>query len=337
MNDLPEAPAPLKERIADALSSTSKTPAAERAQTRLGVALVLLLLLVGGNAPFVYTVYFSGAAATVGIVLNGAILVLFAAGVFKTVVALRHYAFEERQIALFNAAQTERDKSFFGNLSATSLVVRRYTAIKTLFDRGAPINHGALTAQTMAAESMYLSFPKFVNNVLILTGVFGTVLSLIMAMTGASKLVADAAATGGVDQILSGMNTALTTTATAIVLYFVFTYFYNKLTDVQTHVVARLEEAVTLYMIPAFTAEPEAIGRQVALMAKRVENVAADLSASLAAVGQMIDAMEGRDAAHKEEIADALAEVKAQRDEAKAATALLTEMRELLKDGFRLR
>ena len=158
-------------------------------------------------------------------ILNGVILLLFLMGITQLIRGLHHYDFEEKQAAVFvqnkNNGLTEKDLLI--NLSPRSIIANRYFTIKNLFDRRVPINHSAISSIMMAEESLYQSFPKFVNNVLILTGVFGTIISLIFALVGASNILQTALPGEGMGLMLGGMNTALTTTATAIVCFFFFT------------------------------------------------------------------------------------------------------------------
>jgi hypothetical protein len=55
-----------------------------------------------------------------------------------------------------------------------------------------------------------------------LTGIFGTIVSLIFALVGAGRTLGSAVLTEGMAIMLSGMNTALTTTATAITCFFIY-------------------------------------------------------------------------------------------------------------------
>ena len=133
---------------------------------------------------------------------------------------------------------------------------------------------------------MQPSFPRFVNNVLILTGVFGTVSSLIFALVGATDVLQTAVPGAGMGLLLLGMNTALTTTATAIVCYFFFTYFYHRFTDLQTWVISRLERAVLLYMVPDFTFEAETVNHQTKLLVEDVRELVVEMREGLGGIAQ---------------------------------------------------
>jgi len=118
------------------------------------------------------------------IILNGFIFLLFIIGIIHLVRAYLHCRFEEIRVEDFI-----RDKATGAflpeNLIPESLIARRYDTIKNLYDRNIPINHGAIASSMVAEESLYRSYPRFVNNVLILSGVFGTIVSLIIALVGA--------------------------------------------------------------------------------------------------------------------------------------------------------
>jgi hypothetical protein len=112
------------------------------------------------------------------IVLNGFILLLFFTGLLQLIRAVAHLSNEEKQVERF-VHDKETRRFFPEELLSTSLIGRRYNTIRSLYERKVPINHGAIAAITVAEESRHLSYPRFVNNVLILTGVFGTIVSLI--------------------------------------------------------------------------------------------------------------------------------------------------------------
>jgi len=189
----------------------------------------------------------------------------------------------------------------------------------------------------VAEESLYQSFPRFVNNVLILTGVFGTVTSLIIALVGASDVLQNTLPGEGMGVMLLGMNTALTTTATAIVCYFLFTYFYQKLSDVQTYLFSQLERAVLLHVVPEYVFEPEAVNLQTKQLVNEVRDLVTELRAGVGDVQRHLTLVHEHGESQLEKWSAALRGQGEQNQRIDTLLARLDQLRQVLIEGFRLR
>jgi len=273
------------------------------------------------------------------ILLNGVILLVFALGVFQLYRGFTHYAREERQLAKFLELRTRGrgTREILDDDTDQSLLADRYRTIKTLFDRGVPIDHGAISAISVAEESLHQSFPRFVNNVLILTGVFGTVSSLIFALIGASDVLRTAMPGQGMGLMLLGMNTALTTTATAIVCFFLFTYFFQKLTDVQTHHLSQVERAVLLHVIPEFSFEPQTVDHQTKILLTELGLLVDEIRGGVATARNTMLELDSRQANENAQWDAALAGQQEHQRRLDSVLAALAEVRQALVEGFRLR
>jgi len=273
------------------------------------------------------------------VILNGVIILLFALGIGQLYRGLRHYAHEEEQVARFTRLRADgiASEAVFDDTEERSIIANRYFAIKSLFDRGVPINHSAISAIMVAEESLYQSFPRFVNNVLILTGVFGTVSSLIFALIGASDVLQTAVPGEGMGVMLLGMNTALTTTATAIVCYFFFTYFYQKLMDVQTYLFSRVERAVLIYIIPDFAFDSESIDHQTKFLVEEVRNLVREMYSGMSNVERTLARLNDHNEIQIQKWNAILASQEDLNGRMEGMLSHLDEVRKVLMEGFRLK
>lgn len=219
----------------------------------------VLTAIIFWKMEFIADVYFRNQLTTTGLIINGSIISLFCAGIIKLLLLLVKYIKEENAIVLFIKNFDEKSENPLAAISATTLIAQRYHIVKHLYDRRTPVNHGALASAMVATESTVISFPKFINNTLILTGVFGTIISLSIALLGASKLLESSINIGGMGMVIHGMSTALSTTITAIVCYLFFGYFYLKLTDIQTNVISAIEQITANILLPEFQVKPDSV------------------------------------------------------------------------------
>jgi len=240
--------------------------------------------LIYWKLDLVNEVYFREQITPVGLITNGAIIALFGVGLLKLIALFLRYAREERAFARFlRNLDGVLDEPLAG-VPARSLIGQRYRTLAHLAETHAPINHGALASTLVAAESTGTSLPKFVNNTLILTGVFGTIVALSMALIGASDLLETSIESGGMGLVVHGMSTALSTTITAILCYFYFGYFYLKLTDVQTNLISGIEQVTATHLLPRFSVTPETLLAELAGILRSVHTLVGQLERSQAAL-----------------------------------------------------
>ncbi len=235
------------------------------ARMLLRMIVLSLVVLVGilANIEFFKNLYFSHQLTSAGLITNGGILLLFSLGLVKVVLSLLRYMREESALAKFVTALGS-EKNPLKGISPRSLVAQRYAMIVAMSEKNARINQSALAATLAADESTRTSFAKYVSNILILTGVFGTCVSLSIALAGVTDLLDSAQGSGNMGLVMHGMSTALSTTITAIVSYLFFGYFYLKLNDAQVHVLSSLEEVTTLYLLPTFARDKDSLLHEVA-------------------------------------------------------------------------
>jgi hypothetical protein len=245
---------------------------------QFGVVMAGGIALLAFNFDLIYPFYFENQLTNTGIVINGAILGLLIIGLGNIFYHLLRYHHEEAAIAGFVNNVESIKTDLMEGLPADSMVVKRQLTLQSIQRSNGEINHGALAAMLNADEATHFGLIRFINNILILTGVFGTIVSLSIALLGASDLIDSASASlGGMGLVIHGMSTALSTTITAIVAYIVFGYFYTRLNDVQTHCLSGIEQLTTVYLLPRYVKSNDDIVHKMSDLIKSVIHAASGL------------------------------------------------------------
>ena len=294
---------------------------ARKILTQFFVLAAAIIVVVIWQQDFLYAVYAENQVTQVGLFINGGIGLLFFAGIYQIVREFRRLESEETALNQ-TLSNLENKRAALEGVRAESLIANRYETLVDLHQQHAVINHSALAATVVALESSRVSFPKFVHNVLILTGVFGTVVSLSIALLGASDVIVSTTETGGLGMIIHGMSTALSTTMTAIFAYLFFGYFYLRLMDAQTHVVSSLESSTTRILLPMFQIEPEKAAEQLSQIVKTA--------------AALVERLDQSQASYAEVAADLRNLFVSYRDEMQRNSDGLTKMTKVLREGFRL-
>ena len=242
-----------------------------------GIGVVGLLIW---QAEFLLRVYITNQPTAVGWVINGAIVLLFITGVSRIWAGLRDVSAEEKALRGFLANVSRKVPDPTDSIESASIIASRYRHLSELSTYGTSINHGVLAATLAAAMSTQNSYPKFINGILILTGVFGTIVALSIALVGASDILGAIGEANGMSTVIHGMSTALSTTMTAIVSYLFHGYFYSSLTDAQTRLLSAVEHVTAVVLLPKFQPEPERIANQFSSLIKSAHGLVKQLEQS---------------------------------------------------------
>lgn len=278
-----------------------------RADFSRGILLQLLLasIFVVGviwmNWGFVRDFYFEDQLTHAGIAINIGIVALFLIGLLRIVSVLMRGLKEEK--ALLNFVQSY-EKGLLKNIDQVdqnSLIYRRHEAIQRLARQGVPIDHSALAASLVALESTRTTTPRYVNSVLILLGVFGTIVALSIALAGASGLLDPGQELGNMTLIVHGMSTALSTTLTAIVCYVFFAYFYFRMNDAQTQLVGNIEQVTSVLLLPRRPQDADGLIKSVGALVEELRKTVRSMEKSQEgyleagnALGSAVSALEVR-------------------------------------------
>lgn len=217
--------------------------------------LVLLLIMVGMlfySRDWVIGFFQTTQTGQMGLILNGLILLLFLFGLFRIIVVTLSYGREQGVLNQFVQRMRDKVANPTYNMSQDSLIVDRFLAVKQISEQHYEVDQSTLAATLAAAQGTRFTLIRFVHNTLILAGVFGTIVSLSVALVGAAGLLDSPDSLENMGTILGGMSTALSTTITAIICYVFYTYFHLRLQDIRTQLLTNLEDVTSRYILPQF-------------------------------------------------------------------------------------
>jgi len=303
---------------------------------RMFILAALGLALLVWKFDFINNVYFRDQLTSTGLVINGTILGLFLLGLLRIVGILLRYSREESAIRMV-IRNLEQGVSPLLEVPESRIISRRYRTLEALHESSTPINHNALASTLVATESTRSSFPRFISNILILSGVFGTIVSLSIALIGASDLLGATVNTDGMGLVIHGMSTALSTTITAIICYLYFGYFFLKLTDAQTNLVSSVEQVTNNFFLPRFQVQADTVLHQFAGLIRSLHELLGQMRKSQNSYASLAQEMRTSHQAFEDletRIISALVEV--YKTKIQPVTADMDEIKALLRLGFRL-
>ncbi|MEM7377818.1 MAG: hypothetical protein AAF460_09970 [Pseudomonadota bacterium] len=291
----------------------------------IGRILLVLAVLLGALFSLrepIMQFYLEDTLTETGLVINGAIIALFALGLLVLFWQLVRLNGEERALAqFFKNIQSNASRPLAG-LDSHRLIADRYLSMETLYRKHMPIDHGALASILVARESGRFSFPRFINNILILTGVFGTIVSLAIALSGASDILNTEADLSGMNTVVEGMSTALSTTVTAIVCFLIFGYAFIKASDAQTRLIATIEAVTLESLMPRFHISAESVNAEITQLVQALQDVVKQIGESQQRANLVEQQIEKAFQGHDARMA--------------AISSHIRSLENLLKQGFRL-
>ncbi len=290
---------------------------------QFGIFVIVIGIVIGWKFNFIYQFYFENQQTQTGIIINSTILLLWVYGMLNILYHLFRYKQEEQSIAGFVTSIDSFNTDLVDNLPTGSILAKRHATMRSIQKAGGEINHSALAAMLSADEGTKFGLVRFINNILILTGVFGTIVALSIALLGASDLIdSSAGSLGGMGLVIHGMSTALSTTITAIVSYLVFGYFYTRLIDVQTHFISSIEHLTSVYLLPQFVKRSDEIAYKIGDLLKSLIHAADKL--------QDTQEVYYATAINMKEV------IASNQDQVEQFNKELSEIKSLLREGFRL-
>ena len=293
------------------------------AKSTLFQIVVFLILMAGGILYYkesIQALYTSGEISKTGIIIDGVIVVLFLLGMLRIVMVLFRYINEHHAVLKLVESLKQNMNDPTADIVESSLAAQRYRAVNWVAKQGSPINQAAMAASCNASENSRLTLIRFVHSTLILAGVFGTVVSLSMALIGAAGLLNSPEGVKEMGTIISSMSSALSSTVTAIVCFFIFAYFYLRLNDARIQVLTQVEDVTSLYLLPRVMQTEEGMIHQVTT-----------LTAALNEAAQRLLTVEQKFMNAGENLQHAVKDLHTQ-----VNTNSLDEIKDLIRKGFHL-
>lgn len=228
-----------------------------RSRCYISILQIFVVLAVGAMGIFFYwdwlnTFFQTTQVGVLGLALNGMILAVFLLGLVRMLILFSDYAGEQGIVNRFASRMVEQVANPTYNLPKQALIVERFHKVEMITKQRAVVDQSALAASLHASESTRFTLIRFIHNILILSGVFGTIISLSIALVGAAKLLDSPEEMQQMGTIIGGMSTALTTTITAIVCYAFYAYFHLRLQDTRSQLLVNVEDVTMTAILPRY-------------------------------------------------------------------------------------
>ena len=240
--------------------------------------IVLFLIAVAGLILYykesIANFYLESGISTTGLVINTIIIALFVIGMIRILMTLFRYIGEHHAVIKMVSLLKDDVANPSTKLPEDSMIVKRYQAVQWIVKQGGAVNQAALASSCNATENTRLTVIRFVHSTLILAGVFGTVVSLSMALIGAAGLLGSPEGVKEMGAIIGGMSSALSSTITAILCFFIFAYFYLRMNDSRIQLLTNIEDVTSLYMLPKVSQTESSMVHQVAELTKSLKDAA---------------------------------------------------------------
>jgi len=291
---------------------------------QLAVITLVTILLAVYFSDTLTMIYFSNQQTAAGYAINGLIVALFFTGMLRIVMLLFHYQREEAALTIFQQNLDQDKPDLLHGIELDSIISLRYDTMESMRLQHAPVHHQSLAATLLAHESTRTGVIRFIHNILILCGVLGTIISLSIALFGASSLLEEAVSSTGMGMVIHGMSTALSTTMSAIICYLLLAYFFTAIQGLQTHILALVEQITATRLMPRFNVTSESVNLHAVELVSQAHLLVQSLHDNFEALNP-----EGL----KQSIEKAAEDFRLQHQE------LLVQLREIstaLQDGFRL-
>jgi len=302
---------------------------------QLVVVTLAVLTLASFFSDTLILIYFSNQQTLMGYVLNGLIFVLFLLGMLRVLVLLAAYNREEKALIRFQHNMDFGSDILLDEVDPTSIIAVRTATMESMRLKHAPINHQAMASTLLASESTQTALIRFIHNILILCGVLGTIISLSIALFGASNMLEEAVSSNGMGMVIHGMSTALSTTMSAIICYLILAYFLMAIQNLQTRLLAQVEELTANHLLPLYQFTEEAVSQHAVDLVREAHQL-------MQAINEKISSLDL--SALKEEIQQGRMQLQEIHETAKIQSQMqheetkseLHQLSSILKDGFRL-
>jgi len=291
---------------------------------QMAVAAALTIALGVYFSDVLVMIYFSNQQTSTGYALNGLIIVLFLFAMIRIITLLLAYNREEQALSLFRINLDQQRDDLLEFVPPVSIIARRLEMLEHMRMQHAPIDHQALAAILVAHESTRTGLIRFIHNILILCGVLGTIISLSIALLGASTMLEQTVSSTGMGMVIHGMSTALSTTMTAVVCYLFVTYFFSALQNLQTRVLGDIEQLTTTRLLPMYQVTGEVVTQHALDLVKEALLLVQSLNEKIKAI-DMTSLKEGLD--------QSTTQAQLQHEEMIGQLRMLSST---LQDGFRL-
>ena len=243
-------------------------------------AIFLTLVLATWQSEWVFSFLFGEHSSQVGTVVNSIILVVFVVGIVHCLITLLRLHRQEKANHDFAKNLASQSDDPFMNVDFDTMIGKRYHIMKTLAEQDSPLPIGSLNHLLRSDLARYLSLPKYISSILILLGMLGTILSLGVALMGASDLIKSIDNFTDMATVINGMSTALSTTMTAIVCYILFRFSLGKVQNGVQLISRDIEHLSSIYLVPRFSAATKDIPQELQSLLVKLQNLTDQLGAT---------------------------------------------------------